>query len=54
MYHIALDTDSTEFGGHGRVDANIQHQTFNEEYAGRRFSLNLYLPCRTALVLART
>lgn len=52
-YHVVLETDSAEYGGHSRIDTSVQHHTFDEGYAGRRFSLNLYLPCRTALVLAR-
>jgi len=52
-YKVVLDTDSSKYGGHSRIDTTVQHTTFNEEYAGRRFSLNLYLPSRTALVLAR-
>ena len=52
-YQVVLDTDSEEYGGFSRIDSNVQHNTFNEGYAGRRYSLNLYLPCRSALVLAK-
>ena len=52
-YQVVLDTDSTEYGGHSRIDTNVEQNTFNEGYDGRRYSLNLYLPSRSALVLAR-
>ena len=53
MYQVVLDTDAPQFGGYSRIDTNVPHSTFDEGYAGRRFSLNLYLPSRTGLVLAR-
>lgn len=52
-YRVVLDTDAEEFGGHKRVDHSVVHSSFEEGYAGRRYSLDLYIPCRTAIVLAR-
>lgn len=45
-YRLALDTDATIFGGHGRVDATVTHHTDDQ---GR---LSIYTPARTALVFA--
>lgn len=53
-YKIVLDTDSAEFGGHSRLDHKTEFHTFNEGYAGRRYSMNVYAPSRTAFVLAQT
>jgi len=52
-YQVALETDSADYGGFSRIDTGVKHQTFNEGWDGRRFSLNLYLPSRTAMVLVR-
>lgn len=51
-YRIILDSDSPEFGGHSRLDHTTQFSTFEEGYAGRRSSLNVYAPSRTAFILA--
>lgn len=50
-YKMALDSDSSEFGGHSRIDHTVKFHTFNEGYAGRRYSLNVYIPSRVAIVL---
>ncbi|XP_066995367.2 1,4-alpha-glucan-branching enzyme [Anabrus simplex] len=52
-YKVVLNTDDEKFGGHRRVDASISHFTFPEGFAGRRHSIQAYLPCRTALVYGR-
>ncbi|KAK3909486.1 1,4-alpha-glucan-branching enzyme [Frankliniella fusca] len=52
-YKIVLNSDDAEFGGFSRIDNNVVHHTFEEGFAGRRHSLQLYLPCRVALVLAK-
>jgi len=52
-YQVALETDSADYGGFSRIDATVKHHTFDEGYDGRRFSLNLYLPCRSAMVLVK-
>lgn len=51
-YKIVLDSDGAEFGGHTRLDHSTEFHTFNEGYAGRRYSTNVYAPSRVAFVLA--
>lgn len=51
-YKIVLDSDAEEFGGHKRLDPKTEFFTFPEPYAGRHNSMMVYLPCRTAFVLA--
>ena len=50
-YRIALDTDAKVFDGHARVDPNSEYLTNKEDWDGRLYSLQVYIPCRTALVL---
>jgi len=49
-YRVILDSDSPEYGGHGRLAGKQEHFTFFEEGYNRNI-LSLYLPSRTALVL---
>lgn len=54
-YRIVLNSDDTRYGGHGRVDNAVHHFTQqtappSHDHAWNR--LSLYLPNRTALVLA--
>ncbi|MBN1671967.1 MAG: alpha amylase C-terminal domain-containing protein [Kiritimatiellae bacterium] len=52
-YALVLDTDAAEFGGHGRVAPGQRYFTLPVTAAGSvRHCVHLYLPCRTALVLA--
>ena len=54
-YRIALDTDSTLYGGNGLVDDSQEHLSISDAlYAseGKEW-LKLYLPARTAFVLIR-
>lgn len=51
-YGIALDTDSAAYGGHGRVEPDTHFARDIAFFAGRQQSIYLYLPSRTALVLA--
>ncbi|GAV03839.1 hypothetical protein RvY_14214 [Ramazzottius varieornatus] len=53
-YMVVLSSDSEEFGGHQRVDMKSEFFTFPEGYAGRRNHICVYIPCRVALVLAKT
>jgi 1,4-alpha-glucan branching enzyme len=46
-YRVVLSTDSPRFGGFNRVDTSVNYVTDD------RSELSLYLPARTALVLAR-
>lgn len=53
-YKIVLDTDSEEFGGFARVDhEKTRCLTTPFEWNNRKNYLQLYIPNRTALVLAR-
>jgi len=52
-YKIVLDTDDVKYGGQGRRDAAVEAHTFPEGYNGRRCHLCVYLPARTAMLLAR-
>lgn len=52
-YRIILDSDAPRFGGHNRIDPALPHLTLpaTAEYHPP-YRLSLYLPNRTALVLA--
>lgn len=47
-YRVVLSTDTAKFGGFDRVDTSLNYAT-----SGDRSELSLYLPARSALVLAR-
>ncbi len=52
-YEVLLDSDSTEFGGHGLVDDSVHHFTTPDPLyspAGKGW-LKMYIPARTAQVL---
>jgi 1,4-alpha-glucan branching enzyme len=53
MYRMVLDSDSESYGGHGRLVKDQVHHA-NVQSHGRllRHQLSLYLPSRSALVLA--
>lgn len=53
-YQIVLDSDAKEFGGHKRLDHGTKYHTFPEPWCERANHLFVYLPCRTAIVLAKT
>lgn len=50
-YHIILNTDNKKFGGHGRIDETIPHESFKSNKLGH--ILSIYLPSRTMLVLGK-
>jgi len=52
VYRIVLDTDSPEFGGFGRNDKNTRFFTTDLAWNNRKNYTQVYVPCRTALVLA--
>ena len=52
-YRIILDTDSKEFGGFGRLNHSTDFHTLGDGYAGRENSLMVYIPSRSAFILAR-
>ncbi|PGH16532.1 1,4-alpha-glucan-branching enzyme [Helicocarpus griseus UAMH5409] len=51
-YRIVLDTDEERFGGFGRVDGGTRFFTKEEGWDGRACSLMVYVPKRSAIVLA--
>jgi len=50
-YVIALNSDDRHFGGDEHVYANSEYFASDEGVDGRRFSIQVYIPSRTALVL---
>lgn len=44
-YEVVLNSDSTKFGGLGRIDESVTHSTDSQKY------LSIYITNRTALVL---
>lgn len=51
-YRLVLDTDAAAFGGHARLQADQDYPLQSIVEHGRPQSVQLYLPNRTALVLA--
>lgn len=51
-YTIVLNTDSTKFYGFGLVNENTEFFTASGEWDCRPHSIQVYVPCRTALVFA--
>jgi 1,4-alpha-glucan branching enzyme len=51
-YKVVLDTDEKRFAGFGRLDPNVVHFKEDVPMYGRQQSVRIYLPNRTALVLA--
>ncbi len=52
-YRIVLDSDETQYGGHGRLDHATKYFTQPLEWNGRANFTQVYLPTRTAIVLAK-
>nr|CAD7459659.1 unnamed protein product [Timema tahoe] len=52
-YKVCLNSDDEQFGGFKRVDNNVPHYTYPENFANRQNSLMVYIPSRTVLVFAR-
>ncbi|KAI9831241.1 MAG: 1,4-alpha-glucan-branching enzyme [Sarea resinae] len=51
-YKIALNTDSPEYGGLGRIDQGTRCFTTPSEWNGRKNYTQVYIPTRSAIVLA--
>ncbi|CCE62063.1 hypothetical protein TPHA_0B03910 [Tetrapisispora phaffii CBS 4417] len=51
-YKIILNTDKPEFGGHNRIDEKSSFFTTNEKWNDRNNYLQVYIPSRTAMILA--
>lgn len=52
-YKIILSSDDTEFGGHDRLDKSVEFVTDPFGHAGRRNFIQVYIPTRTVIVLAK-
>uniref|UniRef100_A0A1Y1MHR5 1,4-alpha-glucan branching enzyme n=3 Tax=Photinus pyralis TaxID=7054 RepID=A0A1Y1MHR5_PHOPY len=52
-YKVVLSSDDSQYGGQERIDKNVSYLTRDEGFAGRRHSFLVYIPCRTAIVLAK-
>ncbi|ETI24130.1 1,4-alpha-glucan-branching enzyme [Cladophialophora carrionii CBS 160.54] len=50
VYRIIIDTDSPEYGGHGRNAKDTRFFTTDMPWNGRRNFTQVYIPTRTALV----
>jgi len=51
-YKVVLDSDSKDFGGHGRITEYRGYFTAPVEMHGAKQSFQCYVPCRTAVVFA--
>lgn len=52
-YKIVLNSDLSEFGGHDRIDNNSKYFTTDLGWNNRKNFLQVYIPNRTVLVLAK-
>jgi 1,4-alpha-glucan branching enzyme len=53
-YRMTLDSDAPKYGGHNRLDDQQAHFTIYDDVEGKSQNmLSLYLPARSAFVLAR-
>lgn len=52
-YRIVLNSDRSEYGGHNRIDESTKFFTTAFDWNGRKNFLQVYIPTRTAIVLAR-
>jgi 1,4-alpha-glucan branching enzyme len=53
VYKIVLNSDSSEAGGHNRLDTSVDYFTTDLEWNNRKNFLQVYIPNRTVLVLAK-
>ena len=51
-YRMVLNTDAPAFGGFGTVPAEQTYPVQKETFHGRKQSIQIYIPARTAQVLA--
>nr|XP_023024879.1 1,4-alpha-glucan-branching enzyme [Leptinotarsa decemlineata] len=52
-YQIVLSSDDKIFGGFDRINKSVTFFTHPEEFAGRRNYIQVYIPSRTAILLAK-
>ncbi|XP_067849516.1 1,4-alpha-glucan-branching enzyme-like isoform X2 [Heptranchias perlo] len=53
-YKMVLDTDAGDYGGHGRLNHNTDFFTNPQPQNNRANSVMIYIPSRTAIILARS
>lgn len=53
-YKCVLNTDNAKFMGHSRINEGVEYPTVKEDWDGRMYWLQVYVPCRVAIVLAPT
>ena len=53
QYRLALDSDSSKFGGHNRLNPDQIYSAMEPGHQGRRYHLSVYIPPRVAIVLER-
>lgn len=51
-YEIALNSDDSSFGGHGRIDSKCKYFTRPEAWCNRQNYIQVYIPSRVAIVLS--
>ncbi|KAF0396572.1 glycogen branching enzyme [Gigaspora margarita] len=51
-YKIVINSDSKKHGGHDRIDENQTYISKPEPWNGRKNYIQVYIPCRIALVLS--
>jgi 1,4-alpha-glucan branching enzyme len=51
-YRVVLNTDSERFGGQNRIDEAQTYVSFPEAWYGRENYIQVYIPCRVALILS--
>ncbi|KAG0302109.1 hypothetical protein BGZ98_007792, partial [Dissophora globulifera] len=52
-YRVLLNSDEKHFGGHARVSNDSVYFSTPETWAGRDQYIQVYIPCRTALILVK-
>lgn len=52
-YKIVLNSDRSIYDGHERIDESVIFETVQGNFDGRPYSIYVYIPCRTAIVLKR-
>ncbi|XP_050314045.1 1,4-alpha-glucan-branching enzyme [Anthonomus grandis grandis] len=53
VFKIVFHSDEEEFAGFNRVDKSVEYPCKDEMYCGRSHSLQVYIPTRTCILLAR-
>jgi len=54
VYNVVLNSDDEQFDGFCRVSNNVKYFTHPNPWHSRKNSMMVYIPCRTALVFAKS